>query len=125
MQSGSVTEFGTERTIEQRAKMQRVIDWLADDAPHTVLKDGSVLEGFDYTQFIAIANDKEWDAGYTTGQCGTVGCIAGTAVQFDSPVTITDGRLDVDYTHSVEAMSRAMSRAMSEAMSRTIFRLSS
>jgi hypothetical protein len=29
MTSGSITEFGTERTIEQLANMQRVIDWLA------------------------------------------------------------------------------------------------
>lgn len=88
MQSGSITEFGTARTIEQRANMQRVINWLADGAPHTTLKDGSVLEGFDYTQYIAAADYKESGDGSTTGQCGTVGCIAGAAVQFDSPITI-------------------------------------
>lgn len=108
MQSGSITEFGTDRTIEQRANMQRVINWLADGAPHTVLKDGSVLEGFDYTQYIAVADDKASDDGYTTGQCGTVGCIAGTAVQFDSPVTITDGRVNLDYDFSVHDRARRL-----------------
>jgi len=92
MQSGSITEFGTERTIEQRANMQRVIDWLADGAPHTVLKDGSTLKGFNYTSYIAAAND--YDTSYdTTGQCGTVGCIAGAAVQFDEPVILDINRV--------------------------------
>ena len=89
MTSGSITEFGTERTIEQRANMQQVIDWLAKGAPHTVLKDGSTLKGFNYTSYIRIA-DEDAAAGVdaTTGQCGTVGCIAGAAVQFDEPVIL-------------------------------------
>ena len=94
MTSGSITEFGTERTPEQRGNMQRVIDWLAKGAPHTVLKDGSTLKGFNYTSYIRVA-DEDAAAGVdaTTGQCGTVGCIAGAAVQFDEPVTLCSRRL--------------------------------
>ena len=93
MTSGSITGFGTERTIEQRANMQRVIDWLAKGAPHTVLKDGSSLDGFHYSSYIEGSGDIDEN----TGQCGTVGCIAGAAVQFDSPVPMSDGELDIDF----------------------------
>ncbi|MDG1314079.1 MAG: hypothetical protein P8P29_00970 [Flavobacteriaceae bacterium] len=93
MTSGSITEFGTERTIEQRANMQQVIDWLAKGAPHTVLKDGSSLDGFHYSNYIVPSDDID----ATTGQCGTVSCIAGAAVQFDSPVPMFDGALGIDF----------------------------
>jgi hypothetical protein len=93
MEQDPITEFGTERTAEQRLNMQQVIDWLAKGAPHTVLKDGSVLDGFNYSNYIEASGDNN----STTGQCGTVGCIAGAAVQFDSPVPVSDGRPSVDF----------------------------
>jgi hypothetical protein len=102
MTSGSITEFGTERTIEQLANMQRVIDWLAKGVPHTALKDGGTLTGFDYSNYI----EPDGYADRNTGQCGTVGCIAGAAVQFDSPVPVFDGNVDIEF--SVQDKARAL-----------------
>jgi hypothetical protein len=104
MESGSITEFGTERTIEQRRNMQQVIDWLAKGAPHTVLKDGSMLDGFNYSNYIEASGDTvSDDTDSTTGQCGTVGCIAGAAVQFDSPVPVSDGMPVLDFSVEYKA----------------------
>ena len=117
MTSGSITEFGTERTIEQHANMQRVINWLAKGAPHTELKDGSTLKGFDYTSYIAAANDYATPAA-TTGQCGTVGCIAGAAVQFDEPVYLDSDRFP-EVGFSIEEKARGLlglSRAEGELL---------
>jgi hypothetical protein len=100
--STQITEFGTARTAEQRLNMQQVIDWLARGAPHTSLKDGGTLTGFDYSSYII-------PAGYAdrnTGQCGTVGCIAGAAVQFDSPVPVSDGNVNIEF--SVQDKARAL-----------------
>lgn len=69
------------RTQKQIDAMERVAAWLADGAPHVELKNGSVLEGFEYQSWVRdVAEDNN------TGACGTVACIAGAAVQFENPL---------------------------------------
>lgn len=72
----------TERTEEQKKRLDEVIAWLKDGAPHKVLADGSHLNGFAFETWInEDPNDED-----NTGQCGTVACIAGAVVQFSEPV---------------------------------------
>jgi hypothetical protein len=53
-----------------------------------------MLDGFNYSNYIEASLDNN----SPTGQCGTVGCIAGAAVQFDSPVPVSDGRPVLDFS---------------------------
>ena len=70
------------RTLKQIEAMERVAAWLADGAPHVELKNGSILEGFDFEAWVRETVDDG-----NTGACGTVACIAGAAVQFENPLS--------------------------------------
>ena len=64
------------RTTEQKARLQRVIGWLAAGAPHIKINDEIDLERFDYGRFLA------YDRKQTAGPCKTVACIAGATCEF-------------------------------------------
>lgn len=61
---------------DQKARLQRVTDWLAAGAPHVQLNENLSLDGFSYGEWVKeIPND--------SNACGTLACIAGALVEFE------------------------------------------